>query len=637
MVNIGVCVGAAGFTLGLSLAGLCAAGAASADPGDAARNDAASASAGPAADAPRAAKRSARNGSATVRPAVSAVKPAASRAVPRLPAPSAVRPKSDSVSAPVASVPATSASVADPAADVAIAEQASTPAAAAEAASDEVTITPIANPPSITIHNNAKTESIWVYNLTTTANYSIPATPWLPEPPAPAPPLPPDWVGPVEITAGSSAPITLAVYNAPPKSPGNRIYIVEGSPFTLPVTSPGGLDAFNPTAAPPGDTFQNYSFLEYSLVPNGSGGYMYTIDVSYIDEWSLPIQTKFTNIDGSGWSGAVDGKLYGFNDFDTVVTQLNAHGAPYGDLVWSGATPFGPQPPDTVKRIIGPDKVWAQQSHELPDNINMDVYGWVPASYSNFVQYGSYVDTASQTVYPYAYNGTELTDPPVPPAPQSTTAETNFNFWKNEATAPGSTPYPIALRTAAILDGFTTQDAGGVFGFFTYPTDEAAGQFSLIPTTVVMDIYVNPSSDGLSDSAIPGGSWTYTSSAIQTGPWREVRKNRPVLSGSVGTDTFISDAGFANARVAPLIDLKGLGGDIAVIDRFPLRATSTAIDFVDRAWFLGWGLGNTNSQFVYETSTGALYFDRDPQVPGYTSVLGMFTGVTDPEASLFVL
>lgn len=50
MVNIGVCVGAAGFTLGLSLAGLCVAGAASADSTttDSARTDAAAvSSAGP--------------------------------------------------------------------------------------------------------------------------------------------------------------------------------------------------------------------------------------------------------------------------------------------------------------------------------------------------------------------------------------------------------------------------------------------------------------------------------------------------------------------------------------------------------------------------------------------------------------
>jgi hypothetical protein len=214
--------------------------------------------------------------------------------------------------------------------------------------------------PSITVHNNSTTQSIWVYNLTNTGNYSIPATPWptAPSPPAPAPPA--DWVGPVEIGPGSSAPVTLALYNAPAGSPGNRIYIVEGSPFTLPITPTSGVDPFYPPGAPVGDSFQNYSFLEYSLYP-ADGGYQYTIDVSYIDEWSLPIQTMFT-LNGADWNGAVSGKTYGFNDFDTVKSQLNAAGKPYGDLVWSGQTPWGPQPPSTVTRIIGPDKVWTAQS-----------------------------------------------------------------------------------------------------------------------------------------------------------------------------------------------------------------------------------------------------------------------------------
>jgi len=612
VVNIGVCVGAAGFTIGLSLAGLCAAGAAAADSGgtDAVRGDSAAVSAGPAA--PKATKRGARTGGVAVKP-VAAVKPPRAAESPRASRQLNQRPAAPQVSAP----------------------QASQVSQASEASASEAPAATATNAPTITIHNTSTTKSIWVYNLTNTGNYSIPDTPWQTEPAPPAPPLPPDWVGPVEIKKNSSAPITLAVFNAPAGSPGNRIYIVEDAPFTLPVTSTGGIDPFYPPGFPGEDTFQNYSFLEYALY-SANGGYEYTIDVSYIDEWSLPIQTKFT-LNGADWTGAVDGKLYGFNDFDTVVSQLNAAGAPYGDLVWSGATPWDPQPPSTVKRIIGPDKVWTAQSNEPESNFTMDVTGWVPASYSNFVTYGSYVATDNSTVNPYAYNGTELTKPPTAPKPQDPTAQTNFDFWRNSVAAPGSTPYPIALRTAAILDGFTTQNANGVYGFFTYPNDETAGQFTNIPTAVSLDIYVNTTSDGLSDSVIPGGVWNYTSSVKQTGPWREIRKTRPTVPGSVATDTVINNAGFANARVAPLIDLSGPGGDIAVIDRFPLGATSTRIDFVDRAWFLGWGLSNISSQFVYERSTGVLYYDRDPQWPGYTSVLGVFSGVTNPEEAVFVL
>lgn len=472
--------------------------------------------------------------------------------------------------------------------------------------------------PSITIHNSSTTQSIWVYNLTSTGNYSIPATPWSQQPDIPA-----DWAGPVEITAGSSAPVTLAVYDAAAGSPGNRIYIVEGSPFTLPITETSGVDPFYPPGSPAGDSFANYSFLEYSLYP-ATGGYQYTIDVSYIDEWSLPIQTKFT-LNGANWQGAVSGKTYGFSDFDTVVSQLNAAGAPYGDLVWSGSTPWGPQPPATVSRIIGPDKVWAAQFGQPPSNINMNNTGWVPTSYQNFVQYGS-----------YAFNGTGVSCPAASCTVKPSTP-TNFNFWKYQVTAPGSTPYPMALRTAAILDGFTTANANGVYGFFTYPNDEAAGQYTNIPTTVSMDIYVNGSSDGVSASAIPGGQWYYTSSAAKKGI-QQLLRPRPSLSATDATDTYIVNYAFRVGRNAPSLNVNGLGGDIAVIDRAALGATSTAIDFVDKAWFLCGGLSNVKSQFVYEKSTGTLYYDRFPNLPGYTAVLAKFTGgVNDPANTLFVL
>lgn len=492
----------------------------------------------------------------------------------------------------------------------------------------------LAAAPAITIHNRSQIESIWVYNLTGTGDYSIPETPWQVDPP-PGPRLPPDWVGPVQIIAGSSAPVTLAVYDAPAGSPGHRIYIVEGSEFTLPVTPTSGIDPFYPPGSPGADSFRNYSFVEYSLYP-ANGGYEYTIDVSYIDEWSLPVQTRFT-INGADWTGAVSEKLYGFNDFDTVASQLNAAGGPYGNLVWSGATPWAPQPPPTVKRIIGPDKVWTAQSGQPPANVNMNNTGWIPASYSSFVQYGSYIDTKTQeTVYPYAYNGTGVSCSPVT-CKSTPVTQTNFDFWRYRVSAPGSTPYPIALRTAAIHDGFTTADANGVYGFFTYPDDEAAGQFTNIPTAVSLDLYIQGASDGVSDSVIPGGVWVYTGSVAQTGTWRQMRKIRSRLSGTNATDTFIFNSAFSSARFAPEVDLNGPGGDIGVIDKAALGATSTTIDFVHRARFFGGELSAARSQFVYERSTGILYYDRHPQRPGFTAVLAKLPGLADPAGTLFVL
>jgi hypothetical protein len=473
-----------------------------------------------------------------------------------------------------------------------------------------------ATAPTITVHNSSQ-QTIWVYNLTNTGDYAIPATPWSTSPTAP-----PDWVGPVSIAAGSSAPVTLAVNNGPAGSPGNRIYIVEGaSGFTLPITPTSGVDPFYPPGFPADDSFLNYSFVEYNLYPaTTGGGNWYTIDTSYIDEWSLPVQMKFT-INGAAWTGAVDGKTYGFNDFDTVVSQLTAAGGPYSDLVSSGASPWDPQPPSTVARIIGPDKVWAQQFNEPAANINMNVTGWVPASYSDFVQYGSYLNANQQTVYPYAYNGTQL----------SGTSQTNFDFWRFNVTGPASTPYAIALRTAAIQDGFPA-DANGVYGFFTYPNDEAAGQFTNIPTAVSLDLYVWGSGDGDSGSVIPGGTWSYSSSVAPTGPC--VRTPRPTLTGTAATDTFIMNYTFKN-RTAPLVLATGADGDIVGIDAVALGATSTSVDIVDRACFL---FSLTQSQFVYETSTGTLYYDRNPFLPGYTGALANLSQSSlDPSNSIFVL
>lgn len=625
MTATGVWAGAAGVALGLSLAGLYAAGVAAADAPAGPDRPAASGTDGAVASSNRAATSSGRavhSGKAGNRPGRSAT----------------------TASKPAAEARSAARSIRQPAPDNRASDLLNAAADAATCGYNPPSCpggnaTPPANAPSITIHNKSQ-ETVWVYNLVNTADYSIPATPWMTEtqPSQSWWPPPADWLGPVSIAPTESAPVTLAVFNAPPNSAGNRIYIVEGSEFTLPVASKGGIDPFYPPGsgtAPSfenSDSFQNYSFVEYSFYQdkydNAPYAYpnTYTIDVSYIDEWSLPIQTKFT-LNGSGWNGAVDGRTYGFKDFDTVVNQLKAAGGPWSDLVSSGNSPYGPQPPSSLSRIIGPDKVWTQQSLESPAaNFNMNNTGWVPASYQNFVQYGfpPCNTGCDSTDYTYAYNGTGV----------SGTAQSNFDFWRYQDTTPGATPYPTALHTAAIHDGFPA-DANGAYGFFTYPNDETAGQFSLIPVTVSLDIYVYGSADGVSASVIPGGTWRYTSSVAQTETGPRVKHFRSWLSGTPGTDTFILNSSFGTPRYAPLIDLNGPGGDIAVIDKVTLGATSTTIDVVNRALFLG--IGQSNSQFVYERSTGLLYFDLNPRLPGYTGVLGRFPGQIDPSTTLFVL
>ena len=172
MVNINVCVGAAGFALGLSLAGLGAAGAASADSPktDAARADSTAAAAGPTRQASKATKRmTARGGTIPARPSAAATR----RPAGAIGLPSTSSDKSDRPAVPIGKVAATAPAVPLPADPVPTEQPTGT---------SDLAVVSAANAPAITIHNSSKTDSIWVYNLTKTANYSIPATPWETEP-----------------------------------------------------------------------------------------------------------------------------------------------------------------------------------------------------------------------------------------------------------------------------------------------------------------------------------------------------------------------------------------------------------------------------------------------------------------------
>ena len=576
----GARIGAVGFALGLSLAGLAAAGVASADTPD---TGSAPAAASPANAATAAKSRPTRSAKTEKRAATGSVADGRRSDLP-----------ASRIGHFLAGGPP-------------LARRSVSPAPTAASAADSSAL-PVLDPtpPSITVHNNTA-QTIWIYNLTNSGDYSIPAD-----------------FQPVSIGVGDSAPVTLAIGTGAAGSPRNRIYVVEGpTGFTLPVAASSGVDAFNPTAVSAENSFLNYNFLEYNYYP-ANGSYDYTIDTSYIDEWSLPTQMKFT-LNGSNWSGAVDGQTYGFNDFDTVASQLAAAGGPYSDLVWSGSTPWTPQPPATVSRIIGPDKVWTQQSFEPAENINMNNTGWVPVSYQDFVQFGSYPSKDAQsTVYPYAQDGTAY----------STIG--NFNFWKFQVTAPASTPYPIALRTAAILDKFPA-DSNGVYGFFTYPNDEAAGQFTNIPEAVSLDIYVNGSADGVSDSVVKGGAWLYSRPAASGTKRFRTRGPGGAMNGTSATDTFILNYSFERKGDAPQVDTGGEGGDIVVIDKAAIAgATSSVVETVDTAQFHG--CDTYASQFVYESSTGYLYYDRDPSRPGYTGVLAKLSLLSpDQTQPLFIL
>ena len=66
------------------------------------------------------------------------------------------------------------------------------------------------------------------------------------------------------------------------------------------------------------------------------------------------------------------------------------------------------------------------------------------------------------------------------------------------------------------------------------------------------------------------------------------------------------------------------------------KARSSVVDVVEKAGFSGCASGQ--SQFVYESSTGYLYYDSDPSRLGFTGVLARLTpSSSDPAQRLYIL
>ena len=97
-------------------------------------------------------------------------------------------------------------------------------------------------------------------------------------------------------------------------------------------------------------------------------------------------------------------------------------------------------------------------------------------------------------------------------------------------------------------------------------------------------MYVYGSSDGLSDSAVPGGEWYHTSSAAQNRTWRQLL-SRPELSATDATDTFIVNYPFKNGRKALRWRSTVRAATSQSSTGTPSGAASTTIDTVDRARF----------------------------------------------------
>lgn len=280
---------------------------------------------------------------------------------------------------------------------------------------------------AITIFNNTASD-VYVYNF----NYGSPAT------------VKP--IGDAALASQKSLQLNLS------ETDQMRIYVSNKRLVNSleNKTTPCAPDPFNSNL----DGEVLYSFAEYTY-----GSSQYTIDVSYINEFSFPLTLKFTNVPSG--VNAQEGYEYGFTSLAAVATALKSHtDYSWDKLIWPAKpkTTWTPYYPDNMKRIIGPVNAWQQQLASPKSPIGP----WEPDSYKDFI------DSLPQ-------DGTQLF-----------TSESNWKGWNNETALPASTGYVKALHAAA------TPDNNGKYGFFCYPMDNASGEFTDLPEKVACTLTIYP-------------------------------------------------------------------------------------------------------------------------------------------------
>jgi len=225
------------------------------------------------------------------------------------------------------------------------------------------------------------------------------------------------------------------------------------------------------------DATVQYSFVEYNYndPSTHASANSYTIDLSYIDEYSYPVTLKFINV--GTYTGCVEGHEYGLTSILKVKEELKSlsppvNGAAYAwdALIWpeivkcqwnSSSYPVG------MVRIIGPNKVWSENPG------NSITQPWVPDSYLPFIQ--SLPSKGNQL-----FGG-------------QTDSTNNYNGWEywnhTHNPSPSNTGYVKALHAAA------NKDKNGKYGFFCYPKDNTDGEFTYVPDSVNCTITVYSLSD----------------------------------------------------------------------------------------------------------------------------------------------
>ncbi|HOP39462.1 MAG TPA: beta-1,3-glucanase family protein [Geobacteraceae bacterium] len=233
-------------------------------------------------------------------------------------------------------------------------------------------------------------------------------------------------------------------------NPEMRIYF-SNTPLTNTIEQGKAPDVFNYYS----DATATYSFMEYYYEPLSS---RYTIDLSYIDEYSYPITINFTNVP-SGYTGCVSGFEYGFSSLAAVKEALKQQTDYQWDaLIWPAKVNTvwnSDDYPQNMDRIIGPNKVWPSSGN------------WVPDSYNAFL--------------------TSL-----PPDGNQLFSDSNTNWGGWQVLSDKSSPSPSDTGYVKALHSVANPDENGKYGFFCYPNDNATGEFTWVPESTSCTITIHP-------------------------------------------------------------------------------------------------------------------------------------------------
>ncbi len=288
--------------------------------------------------------------------------------------------------------------------------------------------------------NNATSKTIYVYNY---------------------PSGTPEITTPYTLSAGKSLQLPLRP-NDQSRPPLMRIYIADAR-LSNSIEKGKAPDPFNYGS----DAAVLDSFAEYTYEPEKS---RYTVDVSYVDEFSYPLTVKFSDVPDS-YTGCVDNFEYGFTSLATVKENLRKQADYRWDaLIWPAQVETywdnGKYPPN-MDRIIGPSKVWGMPNDRAKshDDQHKD-RPWVPFSYDAF--YDSLPSKGMQLFNTISNND----------GWQSMTFRDN--------PGPLYTGYTKALHLAA------KADKNGKYGFYAYPKDDDVNVFDNVPGGTKCAITVYP-------------------------------------------------------------------------------------------------------------------------------------------------